>query len=85
MTLAKSEGPGKWAPGRGPLSHFAYQTAGAEGSWTLTEVEGHIPPPRPVGFTEWPRVRRRITEPLFITSSTKTPFFPALPSAGGGS
>jgi carotenoid cleavage dioxygenase-like enzyme len=44
MTLAKSEGPGKWAPGRGPLSHFAYQTAGAEESWTLTEVEGQIPP-----------------------------------------
>ena len=44
MTPAKSEGPGKWAPGRGSWSHFAYQTAGAEGTWMLPEVEGQIPP-----------------------------------------
>jgi all-trans-8'-apo-beta-carotenal 15,15'-oxygenase len=43
MNPAKSEGSGRWAPGSRSLSHSAYQTAGAEGSWALTEVEGQVP------------------------------------------
>jgi len=58
---------------------------GAEGSWTLTEVEGHIPPTSSAAsaLPGRPGSEGESPEPFLITSSTETPSFQLYLPAGG--